>query len=236
LSTDPVRLRVSYKTPESLLGEFTRSVGKGGVAIESRKSLPVGTRFVFELSAKGVKAPLEVVGVVTECRAVSKGKYLVTIRYNPATDRKGLDEVLQRISESHKYEKVRKFPRLPINVPATEEQPYSAAYVIRDISLGGLGVEVAAEKLPLSVRVGEPFFCEIQLQGGALALHGEVVWTFSPPVERAKLASPCFGVKFGRLRTTTRDRLQRILELRGLPPPPWRARLSFGLDAVSRMP
>jgi hypothetical protein len=236
LSSDPVRLRVSYKTPESLLGEFTRSVGKGGVAIESRKGLAVGTQFVFELSVKGVKAPLEVLGEVTQCRAISKGKFLVTIRYDAATDRRALDELLQRISDSHKYEKVRKFPRLPINVPATEEQAYSASYVIRDISLGGLGVEVEAEKLPLQIRAGEPFFCEIQLQGGALALHGEVAWTYAPPAERAKLASPAFGVKFGRLRVPVRERLQRILELRGLPPPPWRARLSFGLDAVSRMP
>jgi hypothetical protein len=236
LSAEPVRLRVSYKTPESLLGEFTRSVGKGGVAIESRKGLAVGTRFVFELSAKGVKEKLEVLGEVTQCQQVSKGKYLLSIRYDSATDRRGLDEVLKRISDSHQFEKVRKHPRLPLNVRATEEQPYSASYVIRDISLGGLGVEVEAEKLPLQIRVGEPFFCEILLSNGSLALHGEVAWVFAPPAERAKLASPSFGVKFGRLRAGTRERLQRILELRGLPPPPWKARVSFGLDAVTRMP
>ena len=47
-----MRLKVSYKTPEALLSEFTRSVGRGGVTIESKKSLPVGTRFVFELHAQ----------------------------------------------------------------------------------------------------------------------------------------------------------------------------------------
>jgi hypothetical protein len=30
--------------------------------------------------------------------------------------------------------------------------------------------------------------------------------------------------------------LEKILTLRGLPPPPWSARLSFGMDAISRMP
>ena len=50
-----MRLKVSYKTPEALLSEFTRSVGRGGVTIESKKSLPVGTRFVFELRAQGVR-------------------------------------------------------------------------------------------------------------------------------------------------------------------------------------
>ena len=48
---NPVRLRVTYKSAESLLSEFTRSVGKGAVTIESRKPLNIGTRFVFELLA-----------------------------------------------------------------------------------------------------------------------------------------------------------------------------------------
>ena len=49
---DAVRLSVTYKSPSALLSEFTRSVGKGGVSIASRKSVPVGTRFVFELKAR----------------------------------------------------------------------------------------------------------------------------------------------------------------------------------------
>ena len=50
----PVRLKVSYKTPGALLSEFTRSIGKGNVSIESGRALPIGTRFVFELHAHGV--------------------------------------------------------------------------------------------------------------------------------------------------------------------------------------
>ena len=65
-SRSSVRLKVAYKTPEALLGEFTRSVGQGGVTLETRKSVPTGTRFVFEMHAKGVGKPLEVVGEVDD--------------------------------------------------------------------------------------------------------------------------------------------------------------------------
>lgn len=58
----PVRLKVAYKTPESLLGELTKSVGRGGVRIETKKSLPVGTKFVFELRSPGVRDAVEVSG------------------------------------------------------------------------------------------------------------------------------------------------------------------------------
>jgi hypothetical protein len=233
---DPVRLKVSYKSPESLLGEFTRSVGKGGVAIESRRKLELGTQFVFELWAKGVKAPVEVLGEVVQCNPISKGKFLLSIRYDSATDRRGLDEVLRHVFASHEFEKVRQHPRVPIMVRATEDAPYSPSYVIRDISLGGLGVEVESDNVPKPVRKGAPFLCEIWVSIGTIALHGEIVWVAMPPADRAKWVSPAFGVKFGTLRPETKERLEMILTLRGLPPPPWKARVSFGMDAVSRMP
>lgn len=236
MSGDPVRLKVSYKSPESLLGEFTRSVGKGGVAIESRKKLELGTKFVFELRAKGVKTPVEVVGEVVQCNALGKGKYLLNIRYDSATDRQGLDEVLKQVFSAHEFEKVRAHPRVPIALRATEEAPYSPSYAIRDISLGGMGIEVESEKIPRQVSVGAPFLCELALSIGSLALYGEIVWVAKPPADRAKWVSPAFGVKFGKLRPETKERLEKILNLRGLPPAPWKARVSFGMDAVSRMP
>jgi hypothetical protein len=76
----------------------------------------------------------------------------------------------------------------------------------------------------------------VSISLGVLMLHGEVVWTAQPPPERSKWINPSFGVAFGKLRPDTIERLERILVLRGLPPPPWKARVSFGLDAVGRMP
>jgi hypothetical protein len=232
----PVRLRVAYKTPEGLLGEFTRSVGKGGVAIESKKNLPVGTRFVFELRANGLDTPVEVLGEVVQVTPASKGKYLLNIRYDQGADRKGLDALIQRIFDAHKYEKVRKFPRIPIQLRGSEDAAYSPSYVVRDVSKGGVGVEVEAPSMPKGIRIGTPFLLELSLTIGTLTLHGEVVWVFTPPTERSKWINPSFGVAFGKLRPDTQERLEKILTLKGLPPPPWKARVSFGMDAVSRMP
>jgi hypothetical protein len=231
-----VRLRVTYRSPEALLGEFTRSIGKGLVALESAHKLPVGTRFVFELHAEGVGEAVEVLGEIVQVSEASDGKYLLAIRYDPANDRRGVDAVLRRIFEAHKGEKARKFPRVPLSLRAVDETPYSPSYVVRDLSRGGVGLEVDAPSLPPLVKMGTPFLLEMWISLGTLALHGEVVWTSVPPADRTRWVNPSFGVNFGKLRQDTVERLERILTLRGLPPPPWRARVSFGMDAVSRMP
>jgi hypothetical protein len=131
---------------------------------------------------------------------------------------------------------VRKHPRVPLNLRGTEDAPYSPLYVVRDISMGGVGVEVEADKLPAHVQISRPFLLEVWLSLGTLMLYGEILWTFNPPSERAKLLNPAFGVQFGRLRPDTLERLEEIVKLHGLPPPPWKARLSFGMEAVTRMP
>ncbi len=233
---DEVRLKVSYKRAESLLSEFTKSVGRGGVTIETRKAVPLGTRFVFELYAQGIPTPVEVYGHVLQISRGEHGKHLLHIRYDPGRDRTGLDNVIQRIFEAQQYEKVRKHARIPLYLRGTEDAPSSAQYIVRDISLGGVGVEVEADKLPASVRTGQPFLLEIWLSLGTLALYGEILWTFAPPTDSARILNPAFGVQFGKLRPDTLEHLAKIVQLTGLPPPPWRARLSFGMDAVARMP
>ncbi|MRI90149.1 pilus assembly protein PilZ [Aggregicoccus sp. 17bor-14] len=234
--TPTVRLKVSYKSPAALLGEFTRSVGQGVVALETQKDVGVGTRFVFELHASGVEAPVEVLGEVVQVAVQPSGRRLLTVRYDAGGDRAGLDAVLQRIFDTHEHEKMRRFPRIPLNLRATEDAPFSPAFLVRDISRGGLGLEVEAPALPRSVRVGTPFLLEMSMSLGQLPLHGEVVWTTSTQTDRTPALAPGFGVQFGKLRLDIAERLEQLLALSALPPAPWRARVSFGMDAVSRMP
>ena len=235
-SDEPIRLKVAYKTPQALLSEFTRSVGKGGVAIASRKSAPVGTRFIFELRARGVPDVVEVHGEVMSSAEQNGGMFLLNIRYQQPENRVGLDALLKRIFEAQRYEKIRKFVRVPLQLHATEDKANSIAYLVRDISAGGLGIEIEAPEAPKWVKKGAPVFLELVITLGTLALHGEVVWVVNPPKDRQKLVNPGFGVRFGKLRADTVERLERILVFRGLPPPPWKAKISFGMDAVSRMP
>ncbi|MBS1148648.1 MAG: type pilus assembly PilZ [Myxococcaceae bacterium] len=235
-SGEPVRLKVTYKTPVALISEYTRSVGKGGVSIASRKVAPVGTRFIFELEAKGVPELVEVHGEVVAVAPQPGGMFLLQIRYQQSESREGLDALLRRIFEAQKYEKVRKHARIPLQVRATEDKASSVEYLLRDISFGGLGLEIEALEVPRWVKIQEPVFLELTLSLGVLALHGEIVWVMRPPKERTTLMNPGFGVSFGKLRPDTTARLQQILTFRGLPPPPWKATISFGMNAVSRMP
>jgi len=231
---DAVRLSVTYKSPSALLSEFTRSVGKGGVSIASRKAVPVGTRFVFELKAKGVPDVVEVNGEVVQVKNPEAGLHLLTIKYEQPDKRDGLDSLIHRIFEAHKYEKVRKHARIPIQLRAVDVA--GGHYLVRDISQGGLGVEVLGLQLPRYVKVGEPFLLELTLTLGELGLYGQVVWVYQGARKQDKVVSPGFGVTFGKLRAETMLRLDKILSLQSLPPPPWKADLAFGRDAVSRMP
>jgi hypothetical protein len=148
-------------------------------------------------------------------------------------DRGGLDAVLQRIFDLQAFEKLRRYPRIPLRLPATEEEtPFAPPFFVRDLSRGGVGLEVEAPTLPQSVKVGMPFLLEVDLTLGLLMLHGEVAWTSAGGSE----VMPTFGVNFGTLRPDTVERLDALLTLESLPPPPWRARIYLGLDAVMRMP
>jgi len=232
-----VRLKVAYQSPQSLVGEYTRSVGQGGVTLETRRGLPLGTRFTFELHARGVSRPVEVHGEVVQVQPPREERgYLLTVRYGAGEDRTALDAMIQRIFSVQEREGLRRFPRLPLHLRALEAAPFAPGFVVRDISRGGVGLEVQAATLPRHVRVGTPFLLEMDLTEGALLLHGEVVWTSSVPRKNTNTVTPGLGATFGRLRPEMQRRLEALLALESLPPAPWKARVSFGMDAVTRMP
>lgn len=232
----PVRLRVSYKSPESLLQAFTKSVGRGGVELPSKRKLRIGTRFQIELMADAVEVPVEVFGEVVHTVPQPDGSHLLTIRYDAGSDRGGLDATLRSLFDKHaKTDRTRQHPRVPVNMMATDRRKTdSPSFVVRDVSRGGIGVEVEQEKLPSHIGVGAPVFVRLWLNDGAVSLHGEVAWCAEPP-ERDKFHAT-FGIKFGTLQKNALSLLDRVLVLYGLPNGPWRADLAFGMDAVEEMP
>lgn len=224
----PVRLKVAYKTPESLLGELTKSVGRGGVRIETRKALPVGTKFVFELRSPGVRDPVEVSGTVLTVSETAPGRFVLHIRYEPPNNRLGLDGVIKRIFEASQYDKKRKTPRIPLHVRATENRPGAPTYRLRDISAGGVGIDVEADTLPRHIRVGTPFLIQMKLTTGVLSVPGQVVWAVS--TRSSDTMPPRVGVAFGELTPQMSQMLDDLLTLKALPTPPWIARVQFGTD------
>ena len=224
-----VRLRVTYQSPRSLVAELTRSVGRGPVALESRRPLPRGSRFELELRAHGVAVAVQVLGEVVLCEPAQgpPGRWELGIQYRAGEDLRGLEEALRWISESHRQQPRRRaHPRIPIFFQAGGGAPTTPLFAVRDLSRGGAGVKLESGEAPRSLQAGAPALLELLLPGRALLLHGEVAWR----------SSAAFGMRFGRLRPDAVERLGEVLALRGLPAPPWKARLSFGMDAVSRMP
>ncbi len=228
MSGGPVRLKVAYKSPEALVGELTRSVGRGGVRIESHRALPIGTRFVFELKSQGVGAVVEVPGTVMSVSESAPGRWILHIRYEPPQEREGLDAVINRIFETARVDAKRKHARIPLQVRAVEDKPHAPTFRLRDISIGGVGIDVESEKVPAYIRAGVPFVLQMKLTRGHLLVRGEVAWVVQT---RADGLTPRVGVTFSEVPEKTTRLLGDLLSLRVLPSPPWIARLAFGEDA-----
>lgn len=230
-SPKPVRLKVAYKSPQALVGQLTRSVGRGGVRVESQRGLAVGTKFVFELHTPGIEAPVEVFGEVTSANEATPGRWVLNIRYEPPRERLGLDSVIRRIFEAQASERKRRYPRIPLQVRAVEDKPEAPGYRLRDISRGGVGIDVESDTLPPYIVIGAPFLLQMRLSSGQLALSGEVAWTVST---RSDVLYPRVGIAFTELRPHVLQLLDELLALRAMAAPPWIARLEFGGEAITR--
>ncbi len=226
-----VRLKVMYKSPQALLAELTKSVGRGGVRIESKRSVAIGTRFLFELHAQGLKETVDVMGTVLTVAENTPGKFVLHIRYEPPTIRDGLDALLRRIFEVSLSDPKRKTARVPVQVRAVENRPNSPTYRLRDLSQGGAGIDVEGDTLPGHVRVGMRFLFSMKLVPGMLLLPGEVVWVVSAATTPLPMP-PRIGVAFWKLHPKMSDMLEDLIALRSMPPPPWIAKLAFGDDAI----
>ena len=223
----PVRLKVSYKSPEALMGELTRSVGRGGVRVESRRALPVGTKFVFELKSAGVKDPVEVQGTVASVSESAPGRWVLHIRYEQPRSREGLDAVIGRIFEGARADVKRRHARVPLQVRAVEDKPHAPVFRLRDISRGGVGIDLEGSALPSYIQVGTAFMMQMKLTGGTLSVKGEVAWAVTSKQE----AFPArVGVRFTQLTADMQRLLEELLALRAMPSPPWIARLRFGAE------
>jgi type IV pilus assembly protein PilZ len=60
----PIELKVDYQKLNSFFADYTKNISKGGTFIKTKKSLPMGTRFLFRLNVPNRPAPFELVGEV----------------------------------------------------------------------------------------------------------------------------------------------------------------------------
>jgi type IV pilus assembly protein PilZ len=60
----PIALRVEYKKLNSFFADYTKNISKGGNFIKTKKPLPAGTRFIFELTVPSCGIPFALTGEV----------------------------------------------------------------------------------------------------------------------------------------------------------------------------
>jgi type IV pilus assembly protein PilZ len=65
----PIELKVDYKKLNSFFADYTKNISKGGTFIKTRKTLPIGTRFLFRLTVPGRSTPFELSGEVVHAMA-----------------------------------------------------------------------------------------------------------------------------------------------------------------------
>ena len=114
----------------------------------------------------------------------------------------------------------------PLAVRATENRPGAPNYRLRDISAGGVGVDIEADALPPHVTVGAPFSLSMKLTTGMLNVPGQVVWAVT--TRESDTLPPRVGVAFEPLTANMKELIDDVLTLKALPAPPWIAKVSFG--------
>jgi len=66
----PIELKVDYKKLNSFFADYTKNISKGGTFIKTKKTLPIGTRFLFRLTVPGREKAFELNGEVVHAAQV----------------------------------------------------------------------------------------------------------------------------------------------------------------------
>ncbi|HTE55388.1 MAG TPA: TIGR02266 family protein [Kofleriaceae bacterium] len=61
---EAIELKVEYERLNAFFADYTKNISRGGTFIHTRKPLPVGTEFLFQLFVPTLEGPLEIRGRV----------------------------------------------------------------------------------------------------------------------------------------------------------------------------
>ena len=217
-----VRFTMHYPTPEALLAQLTMSLSQGTLVTESTNDVPLGSEFRFELYTDGYVDPVRVRSVVTSVEIGKGGKSMLHIRYEPPTDRRIIDELLQRTRANAGIG--RTTPRVPLkfSVAVDGDGPAPRRLRVLDISESGMGFEW--ETPHQRIAIGTPFLFQMDMKSGSLLVQGRVRWRSSEREGR-------FGAELLASGDTI-TRLRRLTWLRDFAQSPWNARLAFSDSSI----
>lgn len=207
-----VRLHVSYRSARSLVTEYTACLARGGCLLVTRRAVEVGSLFRFEMVCQEQAEAVELEGEVVRVRPIHGDtmSYELAVQYRSHTAQAALEELLARIGtdDTHSHQIVRRFPRIPVNLPAEDSQGLGRRYLIRDLSGGGMRLEaigvvdaMVGSRVLLGVRFGQ--------QDPLAFLPGSLAW------RRATADANRFhlGVKFAELEELTEAQRRALREL-----------------------
>lgn len=143
----PIRLKVSFKSVHALVSEYTTSVSKGGCTIRSPVAVTPDTVFMMELSLEGqTRRTLEIEGRVIHSTPRKDAGFDIGISYASASPPRRvattrfLDQVFAEQLANRKHS------RVPVNLIAEDAENAQLHFLIRDLSRGGMGLKLPAEK------------------------------------------------------------------------------------------
>jgi len=94
----PIQLRVDYKKLNSFFADYTRNISKGGTFIRTRKPMPAGTRFVFNLTVPSCPAPFSLSGEVVHAVMQGEGAGMgIRFVWKDEAERAAFERIVERL-------------------------------------------------------------------------------------------------------------------------------------------
>jgi type IV pilus assembly protein PilZ len=95
----PIELKVDYKKLNSFFADYTKNISKGGTFIKTKKTLPIGTRFLFRLTVPGRDRPFELNGEVVHAAAGEEAGMGIRFVWNEETRRQEFEAVVEGLMQ-----------------------------------------------------------------------------------------------------------------------------------------
>jgi type IV pilus assembly protein PilZ len=96
----PIELKVDYKKLNSFFADYTKNISKGGTFIKTKKTLPVGTRFLFRLTVPGRAQAFELNGEVVHASAAGDEPGMgIRFVWTDASERASFETVVEALMQ-----------------------------------------------------------------------------------------------------------------------------------------
>jgi hypothetical protein len=177
------------------------------IARGSAEGLVAGTQVVLELSCHASLAPAAAMAeLLAAPTPLGGGRLELAVRYSPEPVSPGAVALGGWASAGPETSpQQRRHPRVPVNVLAADAADQSRQFLVRDLSLGGMGV--VAQERTAPAHTGAAVRIPLELQPGLpVNLHGAVVW--------AREGEARFGIAFPKMGELEKAAVRLLMQRR----------------------